>query len=399
MTDHSLPPSPTRSPFPWGSIAAIALLLGALLWLFWPASREVAEAPDAASGGNAGAEYVTAHPEIPRIDVHVHLAPAHYLEALEHMDTGHVRIALNASGGAADGALSLSMRVAEETGGRILPYCNVRFVRLDEPGLEEALRQSVSRCKAQGGVGIKIAKSLGLGIPAPEGGLLAVDDPRLDPLFDEAGRQGLPVLIHAGDPQAFFRPPSADNERYAELLAHPGWSFHGLRSNGEPWPSWETVFAQYERRVARHPATTFVGAHFGNAPEEPERVGRMLAAYPNLMIETGARVPEIGRHPASSMRRLFETYQDRILFGTDLAVTSEGLTLGSRGQEHDPRGRVAPFFAAHWRYFETDDEDFAHPTPIQGDWTIDGLALPPAVLEKVYFRNALRVFGVELPRD
>ena len=30
---------------------------------------------------------------------------------------------------------------------------------------------------------------------------------------------------------------------------------------------------------------------------------------------------------------------------------------------------VDRFFSSTWRFFETKDRGFAHPTPIQGDWT------------------------------
>ena len=36
-----------------------------------------------------------------------------------------------------------------------------------------------------------------------------------------------------------------------------------------------------------------------------------------------------------------------------------------------------------------------HPTPIQGNWRIDAIGLPPEVLEKVYHRNALRLLWRE----
>jgi len=207
------------------------------------------------------------------------------------------------------------------------------------------------------------------------------------------------VLIHSGDPQAFFTPDGPDNERHEELAAHPRWSFYGPRpDSNESWPSWQTVFEQYERRVARHPGTTFVGAHFGNVPEEPETVARMLEAYPNLVVETGARIPEIGRFDAARMREIWTRFADRILFGTDFQMASEDeFVLGSAGRELDPRSRVPIFYEAHWRYFETDDRGFAHPTPIQGDWTIDGIHLPREVLEQLYYRNAMRVFDLPPP--
>jgi predicted TIM-barrel fold metal-dependent hydrolase len=36
-----------------------------------------------------------------------------------------------------------------------------------------------------------------------------------------------------------------------------------------------------------------------------------------------------------------------------------------------------------------------HPTPIQGNWKVDGIRLPRDVLAKVYHRNAARLLGLE----
>src|SRR5690606_28563925 len=123
------------------------------------------------------------------------------------------------------------------------------------------VRRTLEACRERGAVGLKIFKSLGLGTRLSDGSLLRVDDPRLDVVFEVAGALSLPVLIHTGDPQAFFRPATPDNERYAELSAHPSWAFYGPRPDGQGrWPSWQEVFEQYELRVARSPGTTFVGA-------------------------------------------------------------------------------------------------------------------------------------------
>lgn len=376
--------------------AAIALSLtvvAALLW--WPD-----EPPSPASAGPRQPQFAA----IPKVDVHVHFGLDQHRRMLEIMDAQGIAVALNASGGTPGGGLERSASIAEQTGGRLRPYCNIAFSRATGPGWEDYARDALTECARLGAVGLKIFKSLGLGITDADGSLLAVDDPRLDPAFEQAGELGLPVLIHAGDPQAFFQAPNPDNERHAELTAHPSWSFHGERpgatghsGGGGRWPTWQEVFAQYERRVARHPGTTFVGAHFGNAPEEPARISRMLDQYPNLVIETGARIPEIGRHPAAEMRRLFVRHADRILFGTDIQVTDSALVLGSAGAEPDPPSRIPPFFRAHFRYFETERQNMAHPTPIQGDWTIDGIGLPEEVLEKLYWRNAVRVFDLPEP--
>lgn len=309
----------------------------------------------------------------------------------------HVRVALNASGGHPGPQLETSAAIARRTHGALRPYCNLAFSRVEDPDFDEYVNRTLDQCVAQGAVGLgEIFKTLGLGIQLSDGSLLRVDDPRLDVVFDGAARRGLPILIHSGDPQAFFRPPTPDNERYAELRAHPGWSFYGKRPNGRPWPSWRQVFDEFRARVARHPQATFIGAHFGNAPEQPELVAAMLDEYPHYMIDTAARIPEIGRHDPERMRKFFMKYQDRILFGSDVQMSPGWLALGSAGSRSDPPSRVPVFYGATWRYFETRDRAFENPTPIQGSWTIDGIGLPRSVLEKVYYRNAARVFRIGL---
>ena len=181
-------------------------------------------------------------------------------------------------------------------------------------------------------------RASGSAIPAPDGRhLLAVDDPGLDPLFERAGALGMPVAIHIGDPKAFWKPVTPENERWDELRVHPEWSFCGPGI-----PSWQQLYDAFERLVARHPKTTFIGVHFGNDPEDPDNVARMLDKYPNLYIDTAARVPEIGRHPQEKMRRFYAKYQDRILFGTDTGIGADDddMMYGSNGAgAADPRRR------------------------------------------------------------
>ena len=293
--------------------------------------------------------------------------------------------------------LSQSVEAGRAAGG-MYSYCFVDWENAGEPDWNP--RATLDACKEQGAIGLKIFKAMGLGYLNGDGDdLLAVDDPILDEAFEHAGTLGLPVLIHVGDPKAFFEAPTEDNERYEELSAHPSWSFYGPRPDGGEWPSWRELLEQFENRVALHPGTTFIGAHFGNAPEDPDFVASMLSQYPNYYVETGARIPEIGRHESARMHAFFVEYQDRILFGTDFQAVPGGLVLGSTGRTLDGLDRVPVFYEAHWRYLETFDEDFAHPSPIQGDWTIDGIGLSEEVLLKVYQTNALRVFGLEMPHQ
>jgi predicted TIM-barrel fold metal-dependent hydrolase len=328
----------------------------------------------------------------PVIDVHVHAAPRAVPNLVRLMDRWGLETAVNLSGGWPGEGLEASLAAARAAPGRVLVFCTPPLHRAAQGGAwASSLPRELRRAHQLGCRGVKIFKSLGLSIVDADGRLLAVDDPALDALFDEAGALGMPVAIHTGDPQAFWRAPGPDNERRDELSVHPGWSYAG-----RPVPSWEALFAAYERRVARHPRTTFIGVHFGNDPEEPQRVAAMLDRLPNLYVDTAARVPELGRQDPAVLRALFVAHQDRILFGTDLGV-GEGpdqLMLGSSGATPPTAADQVRFFTATWRFFETADRGFPHPTPIQGRWTIDGLGLPPEVLRKLYAENARRVLGL-----
>jgi len=248
---------------------------------------------------------------------------------------------------------------------------------LQVPGYGERIAALLERAKQMGARGLKVPKGLGLGYVGPDGKLLPVDDPGLDPMFEACGRLGMPVSIHTADPKVFWNPVTPDNERYEELKSHPGWSFYD--AGVVPWSD---MLDQLERRIARHPRTTFVSVHFGNAAEEPDRVARMLRTYPNLYIDTAARIPEFGRHPAEKMRAFF---------------LPGDLVLGSGGDELPKPEEIDLFFRSSYRYFQT-SEILPSPTPIQGRWTINAINLPREVLEKIYFRNAQKVMGLALPR-
>jgi predicted TIM-barrel fold metal-dependent hydrolase len=338
---------------------------------------------------------------LPRIDVHAHISPEGLERALALMDQWGIDGMVNLSGmvpGPPRHMLETQLDLARASGGRIAVFTNVNFVRAVRTRADYgmALAEELSMAKEMGAVGLKIPKGLGLGYPTPDGErVLAVDDPKLDPLFEEAGKLGMPVAIHTGDPKAFWLPPDEKNERLDELRAHPEWSFFG-----EQVPSWQQLYDQFERRVARHPKTIFIGVHFGNDPEDPANVGRMLDKYPNLYVDTAARVPEIGRQDASKMRQFFEKYQDRILFGTDVGVgpTQDDMMYGSNGALPPTLDDERRYFESTWRYFETTDKQFDSPTPIQGRWKIDGLGLSEQILRKIYFENAARLLKWSPPQ-
>jgi predicted TIM-barrel fold metal-dependent hydrolase len=363
--------------------------------------RAVTVAADGATTGMTAATTASAPaapapakpPRFHRIDVHTHIGPDGIPRAVRLMNEWGIDGVVNLSGmypGPPRDMLETQLAAAATGGGRIAVFMtpNFKLVRMGK-GYGEAMAAELTAGQRLGARGLKITKGLGLGYPGPDGKrLLAIDDPGLDPLWARAGALGMPVAIHIGDPKAFWKPVSPENERWDELRVHPEWSFHGPGI-----PSWQQLYDAFERLVARHKKTTFIAVHFGNDPENPDNVARMLDKYPNFFIDTAARVPEIGRHPQEKMRKFYAKYQDRVLFGTDTGIGADDADMmyGSNGAGVPTRADEVRFFTSTWRYFETSDRQFESPTPIQGRWKIDGVGLPESVLRKIYFDNAARV--------
>jgi predicted TIM-barrel fold metal-dependent hydrolase len=337
------------------------------------------------------------------IDLHQHikLSPEHVHRAVRIMDRAGIGLAVNLGSGTvtrgADGGPSTFENGKALTDrlypGRFLHYMTLDYSGWDDPDWSQRAVHQIEEGYRLGAAGLKEFKRLGLSLRDGAGVLIRVDDPKLDPVWERCGELGLPVSIHVADPKAFWQPYDDSNERWKELCDHQNWWF----GDAAVHPAWKDLLEALNRVIARHPNTTFVGVHFANNAEELDWVDASLDRYPNMMADLAARIPELGRHDPAAVHRLFVKHQDRILFGTDFMIYDR-LILGSSGDEPPPSDDDAQvFFDKHWRWLETNDRDWPHMTPIQGDWTIRSIGLPASVLRKVYFDNARRLLARSLP--
>ena len=318
-------------------------------------------------------------PRFAAIDAHNHIGPSFggdwqhrtTSELADVLNEAGVRSIVNLDGGFGD-QFYREMDKWAILGERVLVFAGVQWQRLALlPNLGERAAAEFEKAARAGARGLKIWKDFGLSVRDASGRLIPVDTPILDPLWTKAGELGLPVLIHVGDPLAFFEPLDRSNERWDELQRTPEWSFHGT-----DFPHLNVLMRSLENIIARHPRTTFIGAHVGCYAENLGYVAGMLDRLPNYYVDIGARVAELGRQP-NTARRFFLRYADRILFGTDNAP--------------DPRS-----YRIYYRFLETNDDYFPywHPEdkPWQGRWYIHGLGLPDPVLERIYKTNSQRLF-------
>ncbi len=241
------------------------------------------------------------------------------------------------------------------------------------PGWAEKAVAQLDADVAAGAVGVgEIPKSLGLSIRKADGTRLHIDDPDLDPIWDECARLGVPVFIHTADPREFFEALDYSNERWLELSLFPG-----RRYPQDRYPSFEELMKERDALFRAHPKTTFVAAHMGWYANDLQRLGRLLDEMPNVHTEIGAVLYDIGRQPRAA-HDFFVRYQDRILFGKDSFQPEE--------------------YPYYWRVLETADEYFDYYRPYHAFWKLYGIDLPDPVLRKVYSENAERITP-KLPRE
>jgi predicted TIM-barrel fold metal-dependent hydrolase len=339
----------------------------------------------------------------PAVDIHTHIslsvksesgielaAERKYLgnadELLAVMDRKNIRAMVNLTGGFDNGLVEAVSKYDKAFPGRFFTFTEPSYSKFLDPNYPRLQADAIEGAHRAGARGLKILKTLGLYLREniTSGKLVKIDDPRFDPMWDTCGQLNLPVAIHVSDPVAFFMPTDRFNERYEELNNHPDWSFydHDFPSNAELLEARNRVFA-------RHPKTQFIVLHVGNFSENLANVSENLDRFPNMTVDTAARIGELGRQPRAS-RRFFDRYQDRILFGTDATP---------HGDEFPQQVFNDKLYEIYFRFLETDDEYFDYAparVPPQGRWRIYGIELPESILHKVYSQNAARLLQIKI---
>jgi predicted TIM-barrel fold metal-dependent hydrolase len=316
--------------------------------------------------------------KFPFIDVHSHqwnMTKPRINRLVEEMDSLNMGIMVNLSGRGFDRAAGdigsqeylagMVRRTNGEAPGRFVMFTNVSFKYVGEKGWSEKAVLQLEEDVVNGAKGLKIYKSLGLSNRDINGERIAIDDPRLDPIWAKCGELGIPVLIHSADPAPFWMPHDEKNERWLELKLRPGRK----RSDTDPAP-FDQIIAEQHHVFDKHPNTIFINAHMGWMANDLDKASAHLDRYPNVNFGIGAVIAEFGRQPIRA-RQFFEEYQDRVVFAKDAYNQEE--------------------FYTYFRVLETKDEYFPYYKKYHAFWRMYGLGLSDEVLKKLYYKNALRI--------
>jgi predicted TIM-barrel fold metal-dependent hydrolase len=249
---------------------------------------------------------------------------------------------------------------------------------LDDPGYADRVIEQLHRDFEDGAVACKIWKNVGMEIRRSSGTFVMPDDPLLDPIYESLAAMGKPLVAHIGEPLACWQPLSPGTPHYSYYSQHPEW----YMANRPGFPKHSDLMAARDRVLERHPELRVIGAHLASLEFDVGEIARRLDRYPNLAVDTSARLTDLSFQSSEAVKQFFMKYQDRILFGTDMVwyqPTSQApdVERGARLQRLEEMHRQAS------TYYET-GTDFN-----VADRRVRGLALPDVVVSKLYRDNAL----------
>jgi hypothetical protein len=250
------------------------------------------------------------------------------------------------------------------------------------PDWAGAALNQINSALAQGAVGFKIWKNIGMSLKDPDGRYVMLDDPRFEPVFSRLERDHVVLLGHQAEPLNCWLPfdqmtVSSDRDYFRE---HPQYYMY----RHPEMPSHDAILAARDRLLKSHPALHFDAVHLASLEWDVGKVADFLDRFPNADVDLAARLVHLEYQAAADpgkVRRFLIRYQDRILYGSDEAYGPD---------DTDPKAaaEVHAAWVADWQFLATSavlhSADFAQ--------SFVGLHLPRAVIDKIYRRNAESMF-------
>lgn len=243
-----------------------------------------------------------------------------------------------------------------------------------------ALKESLRK----GAIGIKVWKNIGMVAKDKEGKFIMIDNPKFDPIFDYLEKKGIPVCGHLGEPKNCWLPiekMTVNNDK-KYFKEHPEYHMY-LHPD---FPSYEDQIQARDNRLRKHPNLYFMGAHLGSMEWNVDEMSKHFDTFPNMTVDMAARMCHIEKQTAQDWQKVhdfFIKYQDRIIYGTD-----EGDWNGADPDPLKLKEKVLAVWLRDWKFLTSDES--------MNSWEVDGvfngLKLPKEVIEKIYYKNAVKLF-------
>lgn len=349
--------------------------LGLALCATWPAA---AEPP---------ARYTVADfTRVPKIDTHMHLHGAlPRFMALARRD-GFQLLTINvdyADFPPIDQQQRDAVALAQAYPAQVAWVATFPLAGFESPCWTETTLQRLAQARALGAQGVKVWKNLGLDLRDRAGAAVLIDDARLRPLFDTVERDAWVLLGHQAEPRNAWLAPAQMTTK-GDRAYFAGHSQYHMARHPE-WPDHEAQLAARDHFLQQHPRLPYVGLHLASLEWSVERLADFLDRFPTATVDLAARIGHLQQQAITrrdAVRDFVLRYQDRLLYGSDLA-------RGNDQGDAEFAAEADAAWRADWRFLVTDERL----TSADLDAPFRGLALPAAVVDKLYHHNARRVFG------
>ena len=307
---------------------------------------------------------ITAYPDIPRIDVHTHVpgdaeAIGNYLGMRDILKEKHgADLAMWFSLGGSRSRNPDCEAVLETSRGRILSC-------ISEYSPHDGLSHPPEELKGwldKGYIGYKIwAGPPHRRMKPGQEGYPYIDNPVHIPTFEMMEDIGMVCAsMHIADPNGPW-------DHRTEWLPDPVEYWHQINA--------------FRNLLVRHPKLVVVAAHAMWAICQDAQIDYlryMLAKFPSLNIDLAATFQYYHLVTRDNLRSFMIEYQDRILFGTDA-----GRWTAENNESYARR---------YFQCFRILETDAVVPGGFFDQVETEGLDLPWEVLEKIYWRNAARIY-------
>ena len=194
-----------------------------------------------------------------------------------------------------------------------------------------------------------------------------------DRAFALAQNEQIPITWHAGDPATFW-----DAKTAPEFAVRYNWL-----CVGEGYPTLDEIYTQVEDVFARYPKLCASMAHLYFTSDDRVHAERMLDTYENFWLDLtpGSEMYTAFLADRKGWSDFFHTYQDKLVFGTDMVDAEGDVVFGSQDA-------IVSFVM----------KTLAENTPFDVRGICGtGLGLPEPVLEKLFATNFERRVGSPKP--
>lgn len=323
--------------------------------------------------------------KVKKYDVHTHVNTydSRFIEMSEHDNFRLLSINLDAPGFPSLGRQQeIAMLHADHYTDHFFHACSFSIDTWEKQNWEKDTIEYLKYALSMGAVAVKVWKNIGMELKDESDNFVMIDHSRFKPVIEFISEQGIPLIGHLGEPRNCWLPleemtVSSDRNYFSE---HPEYHMY-LHPE---FPSYEEQISSRDRLLEAYPNLTFVGAHLASLEWNVSELSERLDKYPNMVVDTAERICHL-QHQAvtdwQKVRDFFITYQDRIMYGTD--IVDDGIK-----NEDTLVKDITAIRKRHWKFF-TSREEMTAPK-VTGSFL--GLGLPRTVVDKIYCLNAERVF-------